>query len=501
MQKKDTKGFSIQGVLLLTVLVIIAISILIDFSRKSRDELEKIVESGILQEMEIYSERIGSTIRAAQGATDAVGRILAECYEEDALPEADMLDSIPAVSEAYVTAYCRVSGDGVTSGNKEFDLKQTKYFDRIKESAGDSSFFLYVNNDGIVGKSAILYVCPVKREGVTEGYLLTFLPITVPVKAVQDSDYNKKAFWTFLNSQGKLQFAFGAKDNTSFLEGDFLEKLQNSANSDNDWMSFNMQLKRRSPGSIFVKADEEERFICMVPLEGTDWVFLMGLDGEYVSGKENEIWDDDRNFQLWMCVLLIGILVIIIVFMTLTRLRTTEHRRLLENKADTDLLTGLNNKIATERKIAEYIRENPNGQAVMVLVDVDNFKKINDTVGHVFGDDVLRSLGHQFRAMFRVSDIMGRLGGDEFVIFLKDIGEEDSIEREGRKLEEFFHHFEVGEYVKYSVTASLGAAVFPRDADTFEGLYKAADAALYMAKRRGKNQIAFYKEERKEEME
>ena len=113
-------------------------------------------------------------------------------------------------------------------------------------------------------------------------------------------------------------------------------------------------------------------------------------------------------------------------------------------------------------------------------------------MGHAFGDEVLRSLGLEIRAYFRFSDIIGRTGGDEFMIFLKGMKDDEVIMKEARKLDFFFKNFQAGEYVKYSATASIGAAVFPRDAADFESLYKAADKALYKAKQRGKNQIAFY---------
>ena len=156
-------------------------------------------------------------------------------------------------------------------------------------------------------------------------------------------------------------------------------------------------------------------------------------------------------------------------------------------------MTDLNNKMATERKIREYMEKYPDKQGVLFVLDVDNFKKINDTMGHAFGDEVLRSLAVRLQSMFRATDIVGRTGGDEFMVFLKDIREISMIEREGRKIEQFFHQFEVGEYVKYSVTASVGAAVFPGDGKSFEELYKAADNALYVSKRHGKNQLSFYK--------
>ena len=91
---------------------------------------------------------------------------------------------------------------------------------------------------------------------------------------------------------------------------------------------------------------------------------------------------------------------------------------MLEDKADTDLLTDLNNKMATERKIREYMEKYPDKQGVLFVLDVDNFKKINDTMGHAFGDEVLRSLAVRLQSMFRATDIVGRTGGDEFMVFL-----------------------------------------------------------------------------------
>ena len=138
------------------------------------------------------------------------------------------------------------------------------------------------------------------------------------------------------------------------------------------------------------------------------------------------------------------------------------------------------------------MRENPKSLAMMFVLDIDNFKKINDTMGHAFGDEVLSDLGKRISANFRVSDIIGRTGGDEFIIFLKALKDDSNTLREAQKLVNFFKNFQVGEYVKYSATASIGAAVFPADGADFDTLYKAADQALYKAKKRGKNQLVFY---------
>ena len=131
---------------------------------------------------------------------------------------------------------------------------------------------------------------------------------------------------------------------------------------------------------------------------------------------------------------------------------------------------------------------------MIFLLDVDNFKTINDTMGHAFGDEVLSTLGEEISSIFRASDIIGRVGGDEFMIFLKGVPTREVVRKEAKKVEDFFKTFQVGENVKYAVRASIGVAVFPHEGTDFETLYKAADQGLYKAKRRGKGQLAFYED-------
>jgi len=129
---------------------------------------------------------------------------------------------------------------------------------------------------------------------------------------------------------------------------------------------------------------------------------------------------------------------------------------------------------------------------MLFLFDVDNFKKINDTKGHAFGDEVLRTLGETLSSQFRVTDIIGRIGGDEFMIFLKNIPNDEIATREAEKIMYYFKHFQAGGYVKYSATASVGVAMFPNDGADFDSLYRSADEALYRAKEGGRNQLRFH---------
>lgn len=490
MQKKAFNRNHVQEILLLSILAVIAVSMLINFTRSSKSKVREMVESDVSQELEVYATRITAEMNRVEGAVSVAGRVLAANAHLRNSDIQAMLSYIPTSCHSYQAVYCRPNGASMTNEGRLFYLNEAAYFEELQ---GESPFFLYVEDDGVTGVSAIVYVYPIIQQEETLGYLMAYLDGEIPSIAVQNSQYSSKAFFAIMEKSGTLRVAFGNTEKTELLQEDLWAGLKPYIIADgSDDQEADRQIAAGMPGMVYVSSDTEERLICFTPLKGTAWVLLMGLEESEVSAQEERVWDNNSSFQVWICLVLIVMLAVIVISGARNRVRSVEHSRELENRADMDQLTGLNNKIATERKISEYMEQNPDDQAIMVIVDIDNFKKINDTLGHSFGDEVLRSLGHQLKAMFRMSDILGRLGGDEFIVLLKDLRDDASIEREGRKLEDFFHHFEVGEYVKYSVTASLGAAVFPRDAATFEGMYKAADSALYIAKRRGKNQLAFY---------
>lgn len=132
---------------------------------------------------------------------------------------------------------------------------------------------------------------------------------------------------------------------------------------------------------------------------------------------------------------------------------------------------------------------------MFLLFDIDNFKKINDTKGHAFGDEVLQAIGRELPTIYRTTDIVGRLGGDEFAVFLKDIPNDNVRKHMGEVTYKFFSNFSVGEYTRYVVTASIGASMYPKDGKNFEELYKSADQAVYAAKKHGRNRLVFYGEE------
>lgn len=164
----------------------------------------------------------------------------------------------------------------------------------------------------------------------------------------------------------------------------------------------------------------------------------------------------------------------------------------LETEAQTDSLTGLYNRKSIERKIAEYIIRNGDKCGALFIVDIDDFKKINDTYGHMEGDKVIKFVARMLKHSFRESDIIGRLGGDEFIVFMKNIQGGKEAEKKLKLLQRVFSGTGNDEKWITSVFISVGAAVYPKDGRNLDSLYEKADSALYEAKRLGKNRGVLY---------
>lgn len=160
----------------------------------------------------------------------------------------------------------------------------------------------------------------------------------------------------------------------------------------------------------------------------------------------------------------------------------------LSAQARLDPLTGLCNKATTEQHISETLAACKTGERrfAFFILDIDDFKRVNDDFGHAVGDMVIREFALELKRQFRDTDIAGRIGGDEFVVFLPVPGRA-WVERKACKLGAALRKSFRLEAYAFSITASIGIALAPWDGTDFAALYKNADAALYQAKKRGKD--------------
>ncbi len=166
---------------------------------------------------------------------------------------------------------------------------------------------------------------------------------------------------------------------------------------------------------------------------------------------------------------------------------TAEKERLLF-KSQADGLTGLYNAATTKEFISKSMQhKSPLTTDAFLLLDCDNFKNINDTYGHLAGDQMLIHLSDSLRHTFRSSDILGRIGGDEFIAYLKDIPSTDFVRQKCSQLNRLIKKSPTG----ISATVCIGI-VFVTSETTYDTIFQMADHVLYQAKSGGKNQFIIY---------
>ena len=165
----------------------------------------------------------------------------------------------------------------------------------------------------------------------------------------------------------------------------------------------------------------------------------------------------------------------------------------MRKQAERDSLTRLLNKSSAQQQVIDYLKNRaPDTKAALLIMDLDNFKSINDTLGHLYGDAVLTQIGSTLQNFFRSHDILGRIGGDEFIILLKDIPNRELVEERCQLLVDTFREMLHKLMPKLQISVSVGAALVPKHGTDYAELFHHADEALYAAKRAGKSQYHIY---------
>ena len=177
------------------------------------------------------------------------------------------------------------------------------------------------------------------------------------------------------------------------------------------------------------------------------------------------------------------------------RVRRSQAR--IEYLATHDSLTGLPNRILARDRFGHAIALARRHQtmAALVFLDLDNFKSVNDSLGHPRGDELLRTVGDRLTRVLRDSDTVCRQGGDEFLVLLGDVRDSNDVAEIGAKLLEQLTAPFLLDGLEVSTSGSMGVAMYPDDGADFDELLKKADIAMYVAKDAGRNAVRFFANE------
>lgn len=176
-----------------------------------------------------------------------------------------------------------------------------------------------------------------------------------------------------------------------------------------------------------------------------------------------------------------------------------EEKELVQ-RAENDLLTGVLNKKTMEKRVSHMIKNRGNEYVIFYMVDLDNFKNVNDSLGHIYGDQAIVETAQCLNKVFADQDCIGRLGGDEFAVCVSYLAFDEQglyefIEKKAEKICQVNRRTYSDGAVEVSISSSVGIAIAPDMGEDFESLYQKADRALYYSKEHGKNQFHIYTSE------
>ena len=501
MAKKNNKGINTAEIINVTQWVIPAailfIYVLITLYSFSSD-MRKDAQYTIRQKVSDYNNFLIISYDAEMDKACSVAGATAEVAARE-LGDGKDLKSImstvvtPAMDNAnalgaYITD---ASGKGITDTGLEKTVDDTRDIKKTLEENAVTVSAPY-EKDG----SWYMDVCaPVAGPDGKPEYVLAYIFIIDTFDDIPTtSKFDGRSCYAVLASDGTVVSVAGRK---------IIETGDNIFTSDNIKLDPGLEnrtrnnLTNRNAGYTPCNVAGEDRVIVFDPVEYGGLSVASLVTQSYIDNEVRSTYSNMESIMIRIVVAMVAFFIAILAIHFANKAVSTKHNQSLQQKAETDLLTGLLNKISTEQKVREYLEEaGSKGQgAILFLIDIDNFKKVNDTMGHAFGDELLTGLGLGLSTLFRATDIVGRIGGDEFLVLMRNINADaETKKREADKLLRFFRDFKVGEYVQYRCTASIGGAVFSEDGKDFEELYKAADTAMYESKRHGKNRVAYYGE-------
>lgn len=167
------------------------------------------------------------------------------------------------------------------------------------------------------------------------------------------------------------------------------------------------------------------------------------------------------------------------------------EQKKLADAAKLDSMTMLLNHETSMDCIRSILQNESDMQHALFMLDIDNFKGLNDTLGHQAGDEFLIELSKKLKSNFRESDVVGRIGGDEFFMLMRNVTQKVQIERKAKDILSIVKEV-AAKYIQVELSGSIGISIYPKDGNDLDELYAKADSLLYEAKRNGKNRYILY---------
>ena len=394
-----------------------------------------------------------------------------------------LLSELASSSSYHRLMLISTDGTGHSNDGKDTDVSSRDYFQKTLEGRRvlSSPLASSVDNETLLVLTVPIYDKDQNIIGVLGGSI----------------DVNELTSMLFedLYSGSGYSFITDSDGNIVSIDSEHGKIQENFFTSSSDWVfqtsddgaTLQEDFKLGCANCRKIAADvSHARYISYQPLQYNGWMLCYIVPA--TEARQSFAFINHYEivlFAFFICI----VLTLILVLWKINR----QNQSTLLKQAHTDALTGLLNKVYTEHMISEWLREKDfeDFQALM-MIDMDYFKQINDTFGHVVGDQVLKIFAGFLKEQFRTTDIIGRVGGDEFMILMKNVRLDYSIHLHLQKLYANLEKVDIPELNGRKLSCSIGCAISPTDAESFSQLYRLADQALYTAKQNGRGHFVLY---------
>lgn len=484
--KKIKKRSFVHYILAITAfLCFMAVCIFFFFfcvQRKVDQNTQELIIRNVKQQKERFEDTLEIQYHSLEGIAEYLGKSK-ELTSAESLKLIRSLADKSAFSRIFITDD---NGNAYTSDGKLKNISSREYFHRSMK--GERAISNPLENL-VDGDNQVIMSIPVTGDtDQVTGVLGGAYDVGELSRILFEDLYGGKGYSMIVTEEGNI-VSIDRKKAISTEKSDFFDSYSDILYGNREsMMQLQKDFKKQQSNFLRITSKGTSSYMAYEPLAFNGWMMC------YVVPVKDaqELFSFIRHFEIVLSsVLAAGVVILIVV---IWRINQNSQMSILK-KAQIDALTGVLNKENTETEINQWLKsEESDGIQALLMIDLDKFKHINDTYGHMCGDKALKEAAKVLKEEFRSSDIVGRVGGDEFVVLMKNVRWEIVIERHMEELCERFRSIQIKEMQDKSLTCSVGAAYAPLHGEDFAQLYYYADHALYQAKRNGRDGCFLYKE-------
>ena len=489
---------------LLIIAITITLSIFIyDFYSIVTKSTQRETQGHLAQSMLTSCNMINEKLKSDLNTVYTLSNVLSD-YENIDSPEAkEFIKKVGNNLPFSIIIVSNLDGTYYTNTGSDINLSEPKY---LVGASGVKKTISIIYKNALYGRDMIALESAIFQNGIIVGKV-SGLYYTNYINNILDFTANGSEHqYQIIERTGDFVLPSGIsvfrnyQDIYSFLNHASFFKNDKSSEFINNFI-------RGKAGVASLKYDGNTNYLSYAPIGINDWYLVTISPGNEVNLQAFTMQNPTVLLSIRIIILFIVLILYIIWRQMRYRIAMEKSRNELEVlneklqiknetlklKAENDLLTGLYNKITSERLINNFMKnEGRNGRHALFILDIDDFKGINDELGHFFGDKALTEVANGIDHHFRVSDIKGRIGGDEFIILLKNIKSDDDIIQKANEISSLFKKIIIEEIPVLKISGSIGISIYPDHAATYADLFIKADKAMYHSKEHGKDRYSIY---------